>query len=90
MRQGTEKGVPCNVIAIRVLQEHDMLDGLEYRANQMMESHRRDMKIMPAQMEDEDIINIFKDGADKYLFERATLKEAAEEVQNLITEYNIE
>ncbi|MCR4946441.1 MAG: ABC transporter substrate-binding protein [Lachnospiraceae bacterium] len=90
VRQGTEKGVPCNVIAIRVLQEHDMLDGLEYRANQMMESRRRDMKVMPAQMEDEDIINIFKDGADKYLFDRATLKEAAEEIQNLITEFNIE
>ena len=90
VRQGTEKGVPCNVIAIRVLQEHDMLDGLEYGANQMMESRRRDMKVMPAQMEDEDIINIFKDGADKYLFERVTLKEAAEEVQNLITEFNIE
>ena len=90
LRQGTEKGVPCSVIAVRVLQDHDLLDGFEYKANQMMETHRRNMKIMPAQMEDDDIINIFKDGADKYLYGRASSKEAAEEIQDLITESGIE
>ncbi len=90
IRQGTEKGVPCNVIAIRVLQEHDLLDGFEYKANQMMEKHRRDMLVMPAQMENDSIITVFKDGADKYLYERESLKEASEEIQNLITEFNIE
>jgi hypothetical protein len=73
-----------------VLQEHDLLDGFEYKANQMMEKHRRDMLVMPAQMENDSIITVFKDGADKYLYERESLKEASEEIQNLITEFNIE
>ena len=90
IKQGTEKGVPCNVIAIRVLQENGLLDGFEYKANQMMESHRRDMNVMPAQMENDNIITIFKDGADKYLYGRASAETAAEEIQNLIVEFNIE
>ncbi len=90
IRQGTEKGVPCNVIAIRVLQDNDLLDGFEYKANQMMESHRKDMKVMPPGMENDTIITIFKDGADKYLYEKESLQSSAEEIQNLISEYNNE
>ena len=68
LEQGTEKGVPVSKAAVETLKEHDMLQGFEYMAYEKMMEERQDMHLMVPAMENESVIDAFKEGADEYLY----------------------
>lgn len=76
--QQTEKGVPVSDAAIAALNEEGLSETNEYKATQEMGEHQEDMHLMIPNMENEDIIDAFKSGADEYIFDKMSVEECAE------------
>lgn len=75
--QGTEKGVPVSSKAIEVLDGEGLKDTNEYAATKDIMAHSREMNLIISNMEKEAIIEIFKQNADEYLFDRMNADECA-------------
>jgi oligogalacturonide transport system substrate-binding protein len=78
--QQTEKGVPVSSLAVQELESKGLLDGYGYEANQKMLENESAMGIMIPIMENEDIIETFKQDADEYLYEQMSLEECAQQI----------
>ena len=78
--QSTEKGVPVNSKAVAALAEEGYLETNEFKATKEIEKHWPDLKIMISNMENEDIIDVFKEGADEYIFDRMKADECADDI----------
>lgn len=78
--QGTEKGVPVSSKAIEVLDREGLKDTNEYAATKDIMAHSREMNLIISNMEKEAIIEIFKENADEYLFDRMNADECAKEI----------
>jgi len=87
--QKTEKGVPVSDAAVEALKEEGLSETNEYRAVQEMNEHQEDLHLIIPNMENESIIDAFKSGADEYLYDKMTSKDAAtiilENIQALIS-----
>lgn len=77
LKQGTEKGIPISKKAVSVLEDNDCLTGYEYQADQQMMSQKQEMEVMIPEMEDETVIEIFKEDADLYLYDKESLETVA-------------
>jgi oligogalacturonide transport system substrate-binding protein len=84
--QQTEKGVPVSSAAIDELTSKDLLDGYGYESTQQMWSVKSSMEIMLPVMEDENVIAAFKQGADEYLYDQASLSDCAQIVWDSLTD----
>ena len=78
--QQTEKGVPVSHTAIDVLNEDGLSETNEYKAIEEMKQHQDDMYLMIPNMENEQIIDAFKSGADEYLFDKMSVEECAHKI----------
>ncbi|MEE0954483.1 MAG: ABC transporter substrate-binding protein [Eubacterium sp.] len=78
--QGTEKGVPVSKSALQALQKEGMLDGLDYKASQMIHDSQDELKMMIPIMEDTDIQEAFTDCSNKYIYGKEDLDTAAQEM----------
>ncbi len=82
----TEKGVPVSDAAVAALSEEGLFDTNEFLASQEMNEHMEDLNLMIPMMENEDIIDAFKSGADEYIYDKMTLEESAAETYKAIKE----
>ena len=80
VRQGTEKGIPISDAAYQVLEEEEMMNGYENSANNNMQESQNEMKLMMPILENENILNAFKEEADYYLYDRESLEQVAEAI----------
>lgn len=84
-QQKTEKGVPASRSAVSYLEANGYLESRESEANQKMLKERDRMSIMIPVMENEDVINAFKSGADDYIYDQVSREEAARMIyENII------
>lgn len=57
--QGMGKGVPASKAALEALEARDMLDGIEYKANEKMASSD-ELEIMSPKLEDQGYLTFYK------------------------------
>lgn len=80
VRQTTEKGIPISDAAYQVLEEEGMMNGYENSANDMMQESRDEMKLMMPVLENENVLDAFKEEADYYLYNKKSLDQVAEDI----------
>ena len=78
--QGTEKGVPVSKRAYEVLENSDAKDSVGFIATEKMNSATVDMYPIISAMENEDVINTFKEIADEYLYDQISLEDCSKKV----------
>lgn len=78
--QGTEKGIPISDAAYQVLEEEEMINGYEQSANDYMQECQEEMKIMMPVLENENVLDAFKEEADYYLYDKKSLEQVAEDI----------
>ncbi len=79
--QQTEKGVPVSDAAVAVLMEEGLDQTNEYKATQEMNEHQEEFSLIIPNMENENIIDAFKSGADEYLFDKQSVEDCAKEIR---------
>lgn len=79
--QGTEKGVPVSASARQALVDDGQLGGIEYMAGEFITNNISSMVLINSMLENADFQDIFKTVSDKYIYNEATLDEAASELQ---------
>lgn len=80
VRQTTEKGIPISDAAYQVLQEEEMMNGYEQSANDNMQECQEEMKLMMPVLENENVLDAFKEEADYYLYDKKSLEQVAEDI----------
>lgn len=80
LNQGTEKGIPISDAAYQVLEEEEMINGYENSANNNMQESQNEMKLMMPVLENENVLNAFKEEADYYLYNKKSLEQVAEAI----------
>lgn len=76
-QQKTEKGVPVSKSAVNYLEENGYMGSRESEASGKMIQERDGMSIMIPVMENEDVIDAFKSGADEYIYDQVSREDAA-------------
>jgi DNA-binding NarL/FixJ family response regulator len=84
--QKTEKGVPVSSKAVETLQEEGLLTGRGYEAANKMMEERESLSIMLPVMENEEVLDAIKEGADEYLYGNMQRKTCAEMIYREIYE----
>ena len=82
--QGTEKGIPASSYARKILEDEGMLDGSVAEAGFAILDDLENTDVMIPSMEDSDVIDLFKNVSDKYIYNQNTLSECAEEFDESI------
>ena len=80
--QGTEKGVPVSKAAVEALSGEGLTETNEYKATREMNEHMDEFHQMIPNMENEDIIDAFKSGADEYLYDKQSKETCAKSIYN--------
>lgn len=78
--QGTEKGVPVSHAAVEALSGEGLTDTNEYKATREMKEHMDEFHQMIPNMENETIIDVFKSGADEYLYDKQSAGDCAKSI----------
>ena len=82
--QGAEKGVPvCSKARNAVLSGGDM-DRFEAEADKQMLQNRDSLNTFTPELEDEDIIDIFKEESDRYIYDKTDVDTCAQEIVSRI------
>lgn len=84
--QGTEKGIPVSAAARQALLEAGLLGGIEYQAGEFITDNISSMNLINPMLENADFMDIFKTYSDLYLYDEATLEEAASELHRELAE----
>ena len=79
--QGTEKGVPVSSSARQALYDNGLLAGIEYQAGEFITDNIAHMNLINPMLENADFQDIFKSVSDRYIYDEATLEEAASDLQ---------
>ena len=80
VRQVTEKGVPISDAAYQVLEEEKMMNGYEQSANDNMKECQEEMKLMLPVLENENVLDAFKEEADYFLYDKKSLEQVTEAI----------
>ena len=75
--QKTEKGVPVSDSAVKALTGQGLTETNEYKATQEMNEHQQELHIMIPIMENDAVLDVFKSGADEYLYDKQSADECA-------------
>lgn len=86
--QGIEKGFPVSSIANKAVKEYCDIPEFAIEANDIISSEKYNLDIMPAEIENSEIIDAFKNGSDKYIYGEADLNTCAAEIIKAIREAN--
>ena len=84
--QGTEKGIPVSESARQALIENGLLGGIEYEAGEFISDNIANMNLINPMLENADFLDIFKTISDMYIYDEATLEEAAAQIQSELTD----
>ena len=82
-RQGVEKGVPVSAAARSCLEENDMLTGIQYEAFLKMNEYTEDITVVSPYLENDSMIDGFRNACNAVLFDRSTAEEQARELYEL-------
>ena len=82
--QGVEKGVPVSSAARACLEENDMLKGIQYEAFLKMNEYTEDIAVVSPYLENDSMIDNFRNACNAVLYERSTAEEQALELYNLL------
>lgn len=80
MLQKTEKGVPVSHSAYETLDQAKELGTFETEATNKMMEERDGMSVMLPIMENETLIDAFKQGADEYIYGQKSLEDSIDEI----------
>lgn len=83
--QGMGKGVPASKAALEALEARDMLDGIEYKANEKMASSD-ELEIMSPKLEDQGVLDLFISTSELLYYGRAEIENASENLYNKMKE----
>ena len=78
--QGTEKGIPVSESARQALVEAGLLEGIEYEAGEFITDNLSNMSLINPMLENADFIDLFKTYSDQYIYDEATLEQAASDL----------
>lgn len=78
--QGTEKGVPVSRKAYEALSKANAMNPLQEQATETMMQHQEEITLLSPRAESTDLITVFKEESDKYLFGKAPLGECARNI----------
>lgn len=78
--QGLEKGVPAGKNSVKILSKAKKLEGILYEAHQKMQEERSNMRLIVPSMEMDNMIDLFKQEADDYLFGKADIHTCAKKI----------
>ena len=78
--QGVEKGVPVSTAARTCLEENDMLTGIQYEAFLKMNEYTDKIAVVSPYLENDSMINAFRDACNAVLYEKASIEDQAEEL----------
>lgn len=79
------KGIPASKAALEILEANDMLNGIQFDANEKMKGESR-FEMMSPYIEDTDAVKLFSDTAAKISNGRLTMDEAIEQTYDQIKE----
>lgn len=79
--QGMGKGVPASKAALEALEARDMLDGIEYKANEKM-ANSEELEIMSPKLEDQGVLDLFISTSESLYYGRAEIENASENLYN--------
>lgn len=80
--QATEKGVPINTKAIKVLEENDQLNTFGYDAFLQMQKQKDSLSLMKPIMENSVLIDDFMDISSAYLYDVESRNDVADKLYN--------
>lgn len=83
--QGMGKGVPASKAALEALEARDMLDGIEYKANEKM-ANSEELEIMSPKLEDQGVLDLFISSSESLYYGRAEIENASENLYNKMKE----
>ena len=78
--QGIEKGFPVSRKANDTVKKYVNIPDFALEANDIVNNESYNLEIMPSEMENVDVINAFREGADKYVYGDGSLDECAFEI----------
>ena len=84
--QGVEKGVPVSAAARICLEENDMLTGIQYEAFLKMNEYTEDIAVVSPYLENDTMIDGFRNACNAVLYERSSAEEQAQEFYELLQE----
>lgn len=84
--QKTEKGIPVSKSAVAKLESEDALGEYEYSANLKMLEESDIMNVMIPVMEQDEVLDAFKQEADEYIYDKTDVSTCAENICNSINE----
>lgn len=82
--QGTEKGIPVSASARQALLDNDVLTGIEYQAGEFISDNISYMNLINPMLENSEFQDLFKTISDMYIYDEATLEEAAAELHSAL------
>ena len=82
--QGIEKGVPVSSAARKCLEENDMLTGIQYEAFLKMNEYTDRIAVVSPYLEDDKMIEEFRNACNAVIYEKSTLEEQAEAFYNTL------
>ena len=80
--QGVEKGVPVSAAARTCLEENNMLTGIQYEAFLKMNEYTEDIAVVSPYLENDSMIDAFRNACNAVIYERSTAQEQAQELYN--------
>ena len=86
VRQGVEKGVPVSAAARACLEENDMLTGIQYEAFLKLNEYTERIAVVSPFLENDDMIDAFRNTCNTVIFERGSLEEQARELYEKLME----
>lgn len=86
--QGTEKGIPVSESARQALVEAGLLEGIEYEAGEFITDNLSNMSLINPMLENADFIDLFKTYSDQYIYDEATLEQAASDLQRELMNFS--
>lgn len=81
--QGLEKGVPISRSALEVLEANDMLEGIQYEANERLVQNSGKISCINPALENSELIDAFKSAFDEIYYDGADTVEVSEKLYAL-------
>ena len=76
--QRIEKGIPLSEAAQNYLNEHELLDGMQYVAFEKMNEYQDNLSVISPYFENEALIAAFRDASNAVLYGKADAQTQAE------------
>ena len=80
--QGTEKGVPASKAAIETLKAEGKLEGIDYKATELMLAHQDEMELMNPILENQTVLDTFFQESKYYILADVSIDEVADKIYN--------